>query len=1464
MKKFLKTICTVLLCLALVLAFPVAPRAAYEGAEFHYVEDDGEITITGYNGSASGVVVIPATIYDVPVTRIAPYAFQYNLGINSITLPEGLLEIGAYAFHGCHNLYAVDLPNTLQIIGEAAFFECWSLTEIYIPYGVKEIGKGAFSYCLNLRDLQMEDNLEHMGLGVVNIGAYAFAGAPISSVDFPNTVKTIGESAFAGCESMLSITLPDSLERLGTEAFYNCTNVTSLTVGSGPLTIGERAFADCRGLETVDLGDGVVGIGSRVFSGCYNLHTVNIGKNTSVIDDPAFAGCSGLAQIWVDPENAYYCSDDGGVLLNKDMTRLIQFPAFREGCYTIPNSVQALGEYAFTNTKLTSLIISDNVSGITADTFASCSRMEQLLVSEHNPYYTSVQGVLYNKDRTVLMRAPECIYGDYTVPSTVTEIWNGAFRSCSLSSVVLPEGIQEIGNYTFSHSSISQINIPESVTKIGIQAFFGTQLTSVSIGNNVTSIGDEAFANNGQLTEVYLSNNVKRICYRAFYGCNQLRSITIPANLTWLGAEVFDQCPALEGESRNGAKYLGNAENPYVILTKGDDATATQVQIHPDTKFISQSAFRGFSNLTEVQIPENVISIGDYAFTQCSGLTEVQIPEGVTEIGKSSFEYCTSLTDVQIPESVVSIGSNAFSGCRRLKAVNIPDSVTTVSTSAFHSCENLTSVILPENLTSIEGWAFYDCDRLQSIYIPATVTEIGQRAFVGCVALDHIVYGGTQEQWQQIVIGADNEECLLNEGDTIHYEAADTQHPYEDCIYTGTYCELCRELVSKENEIPGTHTYLDGADLTCEECDYVRQVQAITIAQQPQILTFPMLTGQLDVTGGVLEATYSDGSVGQVPMTVEMVSGFDNLVYGLQELTVTYGECTTTYTVKLQPTGKPDRLEVVSKPSNIIYLKNQELDLKGLVLLATYGDQQFRVTGEDVTVDAVDMSTTGAKTVTVWFNDASASFTVGVHTTANQLLGKSTYPQSAHSYAANTDETKTLTYPGALSLKLTFAAESQVESGYDYVYVMDGDGNEIAKFTGSLSGKQITVPGDTVKIRLVSDHNGQYYGYAFSSIYAEFVHHPGDFVCSHCGALQGKPGETVLLDGDMELDQLVIPAGVTLELDGCFLTVNSLVSFGQITDFGGGGYVFANEMMLTDNEWVALYDSEAGGYLFFDYEVKKLGVREKENGSVFGFALDFPDKRAYDLLQNAQDLQFTVELAVQNECYTFAFSREMLHRYVALHKAYPDQQAAMMLTLTGLDILEDGTQLSVTPAVTANGSARTFAPYQYVAGEGVLPEIPAEQPGIVTAPRTGSAYKLVMQKNGTMLYFTGKTESASVTYRLATSTDLNQAVDVYLEEDSDGYRMYFFNGEDKYYIHMYQTSTTKGTLQISEDYPNDGFRFDPTVYTMIYDGPLGNSFYMGTYSSYTTFSVSNTSYITGSNASKVDVSQFPARLYKVG
>ena len=393
--------------------------------------------------------------------------------------------------------------------------------------------------------------------------------------------------------------------------------------------------------KTVDIpekinGKSVTSIGNCAFRYCTSLTSITIPNSVMEIGSSAFSGCSSLTSI------------------------------------TIPNSVTEIGVYAFKGcTSLTSITIPNSVTNIGDSTFWGCSSLTAIYVAVDNKNYTSVNGVLFNKDKTALICYPAGKTDkSYNITNSVTSIGDYAFNGCS---------------------SLTSVTIPNSVTEIGGSAFVGcASLKSITMPNSVTSIGDMAFYKCSSLTSITIPDSVTSIGSSAFSDCSKLRSITIPNSVTSIGAWAFNGCTGLT--AINVAMENQNYVSPDGVLYNKDKTT-----------IICYPAGKKGNNY--------------------------KIPDGVTEIGSIAFSRCSSLTSVTIPNSVTSIGSGAFNGCTSLTRVTIPNSVTKIGWNAFSGCTSLTSITIPNSVKSIDWYAFRGCTRLKSITIPNSVTSIGKNAF---------------------------------------------------------------------------------------------------------------------------------------------------------------------------------------------------------------------------------------------------------------------------------------------------------------------------------------------------------------------------------------------------------------------------------------------------------------------------------------------------------------------------------------------------------------------------------------------------------------------------------------------------------------------------------------------------------------------------------------------------------------
>ena len=584
------------------------------------------------------------------------------------------------------------------------------------------------------------------------------------------------------------ITIPSEIngypvKKIGNYAFESCYSLTSVTIPNSVITIGYSAFSSCFNLKYVTIPNSVTNIEDYAFQCCYDLGSVTIGNSVTSIGADVFWACDSLTEINVLENNQHYSSING-VLFSKDKTVLIQYPEGKENSeytipnivtsidnnafdscsslteITIPNSVTSIGDSAFENcVSLTEIIIPDSVISIGNHTFYNCDNLTEINVLENNQYYSSINGVLFNKDKTVLIQYPEGKENsEYTIPNCVITIGDSAFESIyKLYEITIPNSVTSIGNDSFnSCSGLTEITIPDSVTSIGDSAFAGCDsLTEITIPDSVTCIGNWAFANCERTTEITIPYSVTNMGEYAFYHCTNLKCVTIQNGVTSIGDSTFEDCVSLtEITIQNGVTSIGDSafENcdslteitiPNSVTSIGDYAfylcdSLTDVTIGDGVTSIGDFAFRDCASLKNITIGNRVSHIGEFAFYSCDNLTNFTIPDSVTCIGNWAFAYCGSLIEITIPYSVTNIGEQAFYVCENLKCVTIQNGVTSIGADAFGFCDSLTEITIPDSVTSIGDSAFEDCDSLTCITIPNSVISIGYSAFFGCDSLTEI------------------------------------------------------------------------------------------------------------------------------------------------------------------------------------------------------------------------------------------------------------------------------------------------------------------------------------------------------------------------------------------------------------------------------------------------------------------------------------------------------------------------------------------------------------------------------------------------------------------------------------------------------------------------------------------------------------------------------------------------------
>jgi len=416
--------------------------------DFEYIESGEYWSVTHYYGRGEDVV-FPESYKDIPVKTIGDWFSPYNKRIKRITIPEGYTSIGEQAFEGCMLLKEINFPESLTSIGERAFKNCILLTEIKLP----------------------------------------------------KSLTSVGENAFSSCFMLKKIKLPEGLTSIWKYAFHNCPGLTDIKLPESLTSIGLGAFSYCKGLKDIKLPENLTSIDSCAFSDCTGLTNIKIPKSLTSISSDVFEGCTELAEINVDENNPVFCSVDG-VMFDKAMTTLICFPEGKKGKYSVPDGIISIGRGAFFHKcKLTGISFTQsflfNSYGFHGE------HLTDFTVNELNPKYCSVDGVLFNKDKSKLISYPENKdRTDYTVPDGVIIIDTIAFLRCKhLINIVLPVSLKIIQDNAFlGCKELKIITLPMNLQYIGQGAFeFCPNLETITLSRK-TKIVYEAFKGfNGKL-----------------------------------------------------------------------------------------------------------------------------------------------------------------------------------------------------------------------------------------------------------------------------------------------------------------------------------------------------------------------------------------------------------------------------------------------------------------------------------------------------------------------------------------------------------------------------------------------------------------------------------------------------------------------------------------------------------------------------------------------------------------------------------------------------------------------------------------------------------------------------------------------------------------------------------------------------------------------------------------------------
>ena len=473
-----------------------------------------------------------------------------------------------------------------------------------------------------------------------------------------------------------------------------CSGIVSCEIHPDTKVIADNAFEGCVYLESITIPGGIRNIPYYAFAGCSSLKELVVEEGVEFLSASSFAECTSIERITLP--STLEVGDYAFAYL--DCLKSVEFP----------NGIVSIGEYAFAHSgSLESIKVPACLFEVSHYTAFAGTDISNIEVYFERLDRVEVDGSIYTKDmKTLVKYGGDQSITSFTVPESVENIAECAFRDCTLQEIILPQELKVIGMGAFYNcDGFVSLDVPQGVTYLGDCAFYDCD----GLESFVFDLGIDTFEHAS-----------------LFDGCDSLKEVVFESRLEWINPDMLFECSALEN-------IIVNDNDDYIVV---DGALCSEY----NSRLYQIIFYPRARQDKEVTIPSSVTHINEKAFANNPYLETVILPNELGRIAESAFEGATSLKSINLRTvRIGEIGDRAFKDCVSLKEIVMPDTVHWIGESAFEGCTGLESVILNESLKNIFENTFLNCSSLKSVQLPEKLLFLETGAFFGCYELEKLL-----------------------------------------------------------------------------------------------------------------------------------------------------------------------------------------------------------------------------------------------------------------------------------------------------------------------------------------------------------------------------------------------------------------------------------------------------------------------------------------------------------------------------------------------------------------------------------------------------------------------------------------------------------------------------------------------------------------------------------------------------